>query len=548
MQNSNAPYPGEKLGLSFRRPRKEGATATMAGEKGNGPQRAPNNDSSPVVLHARQTTFVMLIVSALVAAGVLTENIARLSRAFQEAEIVMGLMDVWRAARRDREGPVSVANILAGVHSKESFPRANYELQLETNSNGKKGVTIGCRVDLDLYHRFFIPKEGTIRRLVVHRPSRDTSDDRISWVSRNYFGHSLLWDWEPNRIPYDLAEFSSLWDSLANIMGSAQIDTNELESRIGSGVAFQFHKYDMYNVGNVTAIEAVGQSRATDIFLGPVDDQLKQSATIVIMIPGGNRETLAIPEGWVEKIDGWNKIEFDSVATVSCLPTDRTELGIFHVIFPVKLRKEPFDWIEAWIDQAIAEKRLAEDAFHYMRSKLRLSFSDAFADLYRQAEGLESLELTALRDWLRGRLDKEGQNIEVAGIGVPRHLLRSLGLFLILVVQGYAARHLSEAATRMESSADRDPGAFQAWIALYDGRLSLCATLAIAAAPTAAALTVMWALHAGSFWTPYFLVSGGALIVSLMLLIYSIRNVVQLRAAARRHRTDPIPDPTEENA
>ena len=138
-------------------------------------------------------------------------------------------------------------------------------------------------------------------------------------------------------------------------------------------------------------------------------------------------------------------------------------------------------------------------------------------------------------------MDREGKNIEVAGIGMPRHLLRSLGLFFILVVQGYAARNLSEAASRMKSSRDGDPGAFAAWIVLYGGRLSLCAALGIVAVPTAAAATVTWVLHEGGFWSPYFLASGAVLILSAMLLVYSVRSVVRLRAAAQHHRTSPAP-------
>ena len=131
---------------------------------------------------------------------------------------------------------------------------------------------------------------------------------------------------------------------------------------------------------------------------------------------------------------------------------------------------------------------------------------------------------------------------------MPRPLLRSLGLFLILVVQGYAARHLSEAASRMKFSAEGDPGAFQAWIVLYDGVLSLCAALGVVVAPTVAALTVIWVLHEGAFWSPYVLASVAALIVSLLLASYSARAVVRLRTEAQGHRESAARNRTVQNS
>ena len=59
-------------------------------------QHPPIDDSSSVVLHARHTTFVMLIVSALVVVGILVEDVSRLERAFVDAESIQGLMNLWR--------------------------------------------------------------------------------------------------------------------------------------------------------------------------------------------------------------------------------------------------------------------------------------------------------------------------------------------------------------------------------------------------------------------------------------------------------------------
>ena len=115
----------ERLHLSWPSPRQRGLAATMARELKEAPQRAPIDDSSSVVLHARRTTFVMLIVSALVVVGILAEDVARLKRAVDDAEIVRGLMNLWHTETRDKDGPISVPHILAGPQPKHRTQRGH---------------------------------------------------------------------------------------------------------------------------------------------------------------------------------------------------------------------------------------------------------------------------------------------------------------------------------------------------------------------------------------------------------------------------------------
>ena len=251
---------------------------------------------------------------------------------------------------------------------------------------------------------------------------------------------------------------------------------------------------------------------------------------------------------WNKEIEEWKNDKFDTAALSFCRRTGLSESKRYPVVFPVKLQKNRFDWTEAWIKRAISKGYVSRGLLPKIRSKLRLPFAEAFSDLHNEAKGLESLELDALHGWLRERLDRQGQNIEIAGIGMPRHLLRSVGLFLILIVQGYAARHVSEAASRMETSADGDPGAFQAWIMLYDGPLSRFAVLCIVGAPTAIAATILFYLESGGLPTANSFVSGLACLASLLLATYSIQNALRLRAAARRHQKSLAPDRADESS
>ena len=517
-------------------------------------QRPLIDDSSSVVLHARHTTFVMLIVSALVVVGILVEDVSRLKRAFDDAETIQGLMNLWHSETRDEDGPVSVAHILAGSASETSDAKGTFRLGLAPSGDSKGDAVIACRVDLDLGQRFFVPEKGSVQKVLV-RPSgkfESGSEFKVGW--RGISGELLWTEWSLMQPPYNFRSYSRFWDILVSSGGSARIDTAEIERNLARGIsAFdQGIRIDTaptspdmegywvisgnpnYKVVHVKMLWDDSQPEEKETAIAPVGTYIRP------MDWSEDAQPLSIDvlrtTDWNERIKEWKNEGFDTAALSLCRANGGSESRVYPVVFPVKLRTERFDWTEAWIDRAIEHGHLSKELRPKMSNKLRLPFTQAFANLHREVEGLESLELDALHGWLQGRLDRQGRNIEVVGIGIPRPLLRSLGLFLILVVQGYAARHLSEAASRIKISADGDPGAFQAWIVLYDGLLSLFAAIGIVVAPTGAALTVMWVLHEGGFWTPYVLASGTGLIVSLMLASYSVWNVLRLRIEAQRHR------------
>ena len=54
-----------------------------------------HNDSSHVVIHARFTVFLMLLVSAVVLGSVFLDDRDRVRRAHSEMKVIAGLMDTW---------------------------------------------------------------------------------------------------------------------------------------------------------------------------------------------------------------------------------------------------------------------------------------------------------------------------------------------------------------------------------------------------------------------------------------------------------------------
>ena len=529
-------------------------------------QRPPIDDSSSVVLHARRTTFVMLVVSALVVVGILVDDVSRLKRGVDDAETIQGLMNLWRSETRDEDSPVSVAYILAGSASEIPDGAATFRLRLAPRGSSKDDAVIECRVNLDLGQRFFVPEKGRVQEILVRRSGKFESGSEIQVGWRGSSGEPVWNEWFLKQPPYSLRSYSRFWDILVLSGGSARIETAEIEKSLARGISAFDQGFLIHTAPTSPDREGYWQISFTpnyhviQVKMLSEDSQPEEKETTIAPVgmytrpmdwgEGGQplRHEVLRTTDWNDKIKDWKNEGFDTAALSLCRGHEGSESRTYPVVFPVKLSTERFDWTEAWIDRAIEDGHLSKELRPKMSNKLRLPFVQAFPDLYSETKDLESLELDAVHGWLQGRLDRRGRSIEVAGIGIPRPLLSSLGLFLILVVQGYAARHLSEAASRMKFSADGDPGAFQAWIVLYDGLLSLSAAIGIVVAPTGSALTATWLLQAGGFWTPYALASGTGVIVSLTLASYSVRNLLRLRIEAQRHREIAARDRGEQSS
>ena len=519
----------------------------MTSEVGNAPQRAPIDDSSPVVLHARRTVFVMLIVSALVAVGVLTEDVARLSRAVEDAEIVRGLMRLWHAETEDKNGPVSLPAIIAGPRPDEPGSPGKYRLQLVKDDGGEPIESVDCTVHLDLGRRLVVWGRGLVQDLVVEPSTRVKSGGEIHRAWRNFKGERVT-GWSPlTRTPNDLEDFSPFWDFLVSANGIAHIETKHLALRIEQGRIIHASEIsNQYRIEEVTALFNGNASERGEVHIAQMIEFLDEGSRVPFFLGLFSGVYRAVIEQISKTM--WSPLEFDAVAVSPCREAKDEPSARFHVAFPVKLAKLDFDWTKAWIDRAIANGKdrkgfnLSGIHFPSPETKAARPFTEAFSDLHREAEGLESLALEKLPEFLRERRDTDGPTFEVWGASLPSHLMRSLGLFLIVVVQGYAARHISEAASRMETSAEGDPGAFQPWILLYDGLWSRVASFCMVVAPATAAVLVMWLLYEGGSWTPSRLVNGVALILSITFAETSFRNVLRLHAAAQRHRARPQQD------
>lgn len=516
----------------------------IAGEGGKQPQRASKHDSSPVVLHARQTIFVMLIVSALVAMGVLAEDVARPNRAVDDAKFIASLMKFWHAETEDKSGPASVATIVAGPVAQASATDGAFELKLTKIRKDKDGedvkIEITCTVDLDFERRYIVPGQGPVRDTVVERSATVKSGGEIRAVWRNFEGARQSDGWPLTRTPNDLEDFSRLWDLLVSSGHSAHMQTDDLEDRIGQGVILQ--KPGTPGMYLVDDVKAIAPSGSGEIYIVQNEDfLLSERSSLGFIERVAAWFTQAI---WTARTHVWNQSGFDAIAISSCWKPEVERSDPLQFAFPVRLVREEIDWTKewihrtrTWIHKTKGGGELSNQLRLKMETKARLPFSEAFSDLRSQAEGLESLALDALPKFLQERLDRDGPTFEFWGASIPSRLLRSAGMFLILIVQFYAMRHVSEAASRMESAANGDPGAFQPWIFLYDDPWSRYASLAIVVAPTMAALPIFLPLVPHAISTGNAALIWLAFLASLGLAVRAIRLPWRLHKAARRHRT-----------
>ncbi len=486
----------------------------------NSPRRAPIDDSSPVVLHARQTVFVMLIVSALVAMGVLAEDVSRPSRAVDDARIIAHLMEFWRADRKPRKGPVPVSEILAGPVERSAYTPRAFKLTLskvvEDGDNGRGNSEITCTVDPDLGRRYVLRGQGPVPVTAVEQSSRAKSGG-----------------WSPTRTPNDLEEFSRLWDLLVSSGYSGHVATDRLEERVGQGkIIPNAESADEYKVREVKGIASSGNG---EIHIAPRRDFVLAQPSIRGL--SAIWAEMIVPVWGPSKSLRWNLDRDDVIAISPCRKEGSQGSVPLEVAFPVRLVNEEIDWTKEWIRRTIDTQTLSQQLRLRMEDKAGLPFADAFSDLRSEAEGFESLGLSALSRFLDERLDRNGPVFEFWGASIPSRLLQSAGLFLILIVQFYAMRHVSEAASRMAWSAHGDPGAFQPWIFLYDDPWSRYASLTIVVAPSMAALPIFLPLLPNSISTAEAAWIWLAFLASLGLAARAIDLPRRLRHAARRHRT-----------
>ena len=187
-------------------------------------------------------------------------------------------------------------------------------------------------------------------------------------------------------------------------------------------------------------------------------------------------------------VDRWKTHGYQTAAASICkVPSASGSVIPYLFVFPVTVRRiSSFSWTDAWLKKAISEEVVERNNVLRTGSLTDRKFSSAFANLTREASGLETLELDSLHAWLESQLAKVGQGIDLGGIRIPRDPLRYFGILVIVLIQGYSVLHLIVTERRLRESSAIDLGAFQPWVMLYGGALCRWTSIGILSVPPGA--------------------------------------------------------------
>lgn len=497
----------------------------------NAPARHPEphepvvHDSTPVVMHARRLSFVMVLTSLLIVSGIYFGDDYRYRNAIDEMGIVSGLMALWHLEIQDNRF-FSLPTLIAGRPQDRLNVVGVYDLDFVQKESSNTKKTIECSVVLDLNQYFFAPNEDGAQYVAASSqgPIRAAMLDAPNSRRRQA--------WSVTRSPEDLRGFSELWDILASNPRAVRFADHPTAVGIRKGVVV--HDSHIYTVVKETEHPDISPKDTRETVIAHVD----KYANIKTKTrgPSGNLQMMPSPY-WSAVVKEWKAENFDTVAASTCRTNvDGTKDGPFLFVFPVRFRQQTLFWNELWFNRALSKKLIPSDSQIKIVNRTRLSFRQAFPNLTREADGLESLKLNDLRLWMEKQATESGQSIEVGGIRVPRGLLRLIGVFVIVAIQAYAVLHLAEATTRMAEPPRSDPAAFQAWIVLYNSLSSRFASVCMLATPPIATFAILVRLHEGYVSPATSIVTVLVSFASAMLTLYSIDKASELRQRALSHR------------
>ena len=430
-------------------------------------------DTSDLVVHARQVLFALLLTSTLIVVGVFSEDSARLTRAHDQAVVADGLARHWNGGVSDGTlrnlsrvvaGPITPSNGPA-VYDVTLVPLAETRgpaLARENRSNSVRR----CILSVDLSNYFFTAGANPPEQLILNGVSIHRSETSGVIDDHPYPGITSRAVDLP--APVDLRSFGKVWDRLVGIRGAERI--RALYPAHGFARGGDDYGRTIYRVAESTPIETATPPRDNDIGVNP---------TTLLFASSFQGHENAIVERWSQR-------GVFRLAAAECSPFG-SRRGI--VVMPVELSFEKFYWTTAWIERATAANHLAPATYVAPRP-----FAEAFRDLKSEATGLESLDIDSLRRWLERRTNEERESVAVMGVSFTSNHLRLFGVLLIVVFQGYATLHLAAVAVRIGQGPKEDPGAFKPWVLLYADGAARIAGAGLVAFPTLAATGVVVSL------------------------------------------------------
>ena len=485
--------------------------------------RLPINDSKELVKHTRQAVLAMLLVTAVVTVGVLSRNTERVSRALQQAEIVVGLMEYFRemASRSDHAlhlTPILLGSNASGVKDISSF---EFSMKRVDDSQSAEAVvldSVRCVSSFNLSDYLFVENNNFPKYINLS----ETASDEFEILSGVFGSGGFIWEPSPN-VPRSVGEFKKFWDVLVESDYALKIDDILVKHAYMTKYYYNINKEFYYFVDDANSIK-----------LNKIDFDVESGIAVAENYNKAPKEDKWAPDFGFELPPSvlllWTENEVGAFTQANCIEPSQSSAGNLRV--PVKYSYVRVNWVGSWIQQAREGGFVGSD-FRPVRD----SFETAFSDLSTEAAGLESVDFVDVRNWLQQREISEGQAVTIFSVQIPAAILRISGIALIVVMQIYVFVHLCEVRRRLELSQPGDPGSFEPWIALYDTKLSRGVTRLTFMVPAAASVVVTLKLAlGGSVLGLPALVATVGFAASLIVFVMSLPVLRQIQLLAGDHR------------
>ena len=505
-----------------------------------------NADTSSLVIHARRTFFLVLLVCVLAVVVSLYQGGGRIRSAFEQSLTAISMLNYWDTTIKGTEQYLSLSSVIA--NSVQSPPSNVDAYQLEfTPIENKHMPKVNCIFPFDKTWRFYIGDDGS--RTYINGFGEDSMRFDMAMLADQVLSFQ--------RRPKTLDEFAGLWDKLRN---------NRTAWTIHSAVPTAAAMTQAFNVRPSPDHPTAEGTVVTDFIdyevtgADPIRIRYdRNTLSQVVALSSMPRGALSQSQRYEDRVHWkyrypekilqlWNTQRVETLIVGICTDYSADQPRRRLVTMPVRLNKELYDWPKSWFDNAKQTGFLKPDEEFNPGP-----FLIAFPDLQWAARGLETVELGQLYNWLSYRLGVEREDsVTLFGVPIPPNVPVLFGVLAILVFQSYFFLHLRETLRRMQISNVGEIGAYQPWIMLYSGFWNRAATVIVVFVPPTVTLFLVYRICGNEsieYWLTLFGWSGVGL--SACLSGFAIWVWLDLLAAVRRCRGESngdnaSPTPAEE--
>ena len=430
---------------------------------------------SELLKHARQTSFALVATSFIVFSTFVFNPVKNTDLAISEFTVVQQLVNHWNAhtAASAPFGLPALRVFKSPVLSSSDFyvvDVANSTLTDVTLFKGKEVTqsALNCNLrNLELTPEFLLLKSGDVIRMETN-PSWDF-EDLTSEKDQRILNSVVLGDMK------DIQDFVLLWNLLSDSIGTVEISGIEARELIGYSYIYdnddkvveaEYYKHVFSDISLESRRRSEGDyairnsllhdnERYQEGYLFPKDiKEINPEDGFLDALP--NTDYLVEINCYVE-----HENLLDSDAGV--IPEDRATF-LSPIVTTKHVNNLQRSWLTAASNSGYVDKSLPE----IRTGRFKESFANLDSLISRLGNKPISDLAEDLKEFRRDEVKGQAQQIQFMGISLNPLAVRSLGIFLIVLLQGYLSIHMREANRRVKLGVTDIDAAFLPWVALYD--------------------------------------------------------------------------------